>query len=138
MLVELLRAGGTDLGRRWLAVLLMAPPEEREGIVAEAERRAIAAYAADEQVVSASEAAALLEPATEPAPGAEPLRFLVRHEPQQREGYVEHVEVEYKVRPQAKPVRLGKSVRADKAAEVAKERQAPEGHKTGRRKSRRA
>ncbi len=44
MLIELLRPAGTELGRRWLAALLLAPEDEREAIVDSVERRMIEAY----------------------------------------------------------------------------------------------
>ncbi|MBL9032733.1 MAG: hypothetical protein JNM80_13650 [Phycisphaerae bacterium] len=113
----MLRVGGTDLGRRWLAVLLMVPEAEREGVVAEAERRARSAYSAGDQAVSPAEVAALLRPPTEPPLGEEPIRLLVAHEPVQREGYVERVEVEYKVRPRTSPERLGGPTARERAKE---------------------
>lgn len=39
MLVELLRPAGPELGRRWLAALLLAPASEREALVEAVERR---------------------------------------------------------------------------------------------------
>lgn len=39
MLVELLKPTGLELGRRWLSALLLVPPEQREQLVAEVERR---------------------------------------------------------------------------------------------------
>lgn len=39
MLTELLRPAGPELARRWLAALLLAPVEEREGIVAAVEQK---------------------------------------------------------------------------------------------------
>lgn len=33
MLVELLKPAGPELARRWVAALLLAPPEERDAIV---------------------------------------------------------------------------------------------------------
>ncbi len=39
MLVELLRPAGPELGRRWLAALLLAPASEREAVVEAVERR---------------------------------------------------------------------------------------------------
>jgi len=55
MLVELLRLGGIDLVRRWVAALLVVPREDREGVVASIERRIIDLYAsnpADDEPVS--------------------------------------------------------------------------------------
>lgn len=44
LLAELLRPGGADLARRWVAALLVVPPEEREALVGEVERRVGQAY----------------------------------------------------------------------------------------------
>ena len=44
MLVELLRPAGPDLGRRWLAALLLAPEADRAAIVASVERRIAGMY----------------------------------------------------------------------------------------------
>lgn len=39
MLVELLKPAGLELGRRWLSALLLVPPDQREQLVEEVERR---------------------------------------------------------------------------------------------------
>lgn len=44
MLVELLRPAGAELGRRWLACLMLAPESEREAIVDSIERRMAELY----------------------------------------------------------------------------------------------
>lgn len=44
MLVELLRPAGAELGRRWLACLMLAPESEREAIVESIERRMAELY----------------------------------------------------------------------------------------------
>lgn len=86
MLVELLRPAGAELGRRWLACLLLAPESEREAIVAAVEQRMANLYLAPQQ------------PADE--------RTLdLAHPPQQREGYIEQAFTTYAVqdRPDADP-----------------------------------
>lgn len=44
MLIELLRPAGPELGRRWLAALLLAPAAEREAIVSAVEKRMLETY----------------------------------------------------------------------------------------------
>lgn len=45
MLIELLRDGGAELGRRWLAALMLVPPDERAAVVEAIERRIVDEYA---------------------------------------------------------------------------------------------
>lgn len=79
MLVELLRPGGSDLSRRWLAALLLVDEADRPALVAEVERRAADAYAkrrADPRRDDSAE-------------------VHVVHPPVQREGYVEQTIATY-------------------------------------------
>lgn len=78
MIIQMLRPAGPDLGRRWLAALLLVPPDEREAVVAEVERRVTALY-------------------TETAPEGEGEVHVV-HPPRTRGGAVEHVETTYVVK----------------------------------------
>lgn len=69
-LVRLLRASGPELGRRWLAALLVVPDDERTPVVEAVERRVAEVYGvggADETLLDVAEA------------------------PVQRDGYVEQV-----------------------------------------------
>lgn len=75
-----MRPAGADLARRWLAALLVAPPEERPAIVEAIERRIVEVYANSTST---------------------PDRMLhVAEPPVQREGYVEQV-----IRSYAQPQR---------------------------------
>jgi len=47
MLTELLRPLGPELGRRWLAALLIVPEEEREALVAAMEEQIVREYGRD-------------------------------------------------------------------------------------------
>ncbi|MEM9083806.1 MAG: hypothetical protein AAGB34_09430 [Planctomycetota bacterium] len=44
MMLELMKGGGPELGRRWLAALYRAPAEEREAIVDAIEARILSIY----------------------------------------------------------------------------------------------
>jgi hypothetical protein len=44
LLVEMMRPVGPDLGRRWLAALMLVPAAERAQVVASVEREIVAAY----------------------------------------------------------------------------------------------
>lgn len=44
MLTELLRPMGPELGRRWLAALLLVPEEEREALVSAMEEQIVREY----------------------------------------------------------------------------------------------
>ena len=77
MIVELLRPAGAELGRRWLACLLLAPEAEREGIVRSVEQRMAELY---------------LEP-----DGRRTVN--VAHPPTQRDGFVEQTITTYAVDP---------------------------------------
>lgn len=79
MLVELLRPAGAELGRRWLACLMLAPEAEREAIVASIERRMAELY---------------LDNGDDD--GERTLN--VAHSPQQREGFVEQKVTTYAVK----------------------------------------
>jgi len=48
MLIEMLKPAGPELGRRWLAALLMVPPEERESVVQAVESQIVAEYGSGE------------------------------------------------------------------------------------------
>lgn len=54
MLVELLRPAGAELGRRWLAALLLVPAGEREAVVAAVERRIVEEFCGEEGAAGAS------------------------------------------------------------------------------------
>ncbi|HVZ93999.1 MAG TPA: hypothetical protein VG797_05775 [Phycisphaerales bacterium] len=74
---------GPELARRWLAALLVAPPDERESIVSAIEMKMVETYVdgpRDERPAGENE---------QPALQGEPLR--VTTEPVQRSGYVEQV-----------------------------------------------
>lgn len=75
MLVELLRPSGAELGRRWLACLMMAPESERKAIVESIERRMAELYLESKADRSVD----------------------VVHPPEQREGYVEQKITTYTV-----------------------------------------
>jgi hypothetical protein len=70
-LVELTRAGGPSLVRRWVAALLRLDAGARESLVAEAERRA----------------------------GDGPVGLTVVHPPRSYDGYMEQVERSYEIKP---------------------------------------
>ena len=53
MLVELLRPMGASLTRRWVAALLLAPPEDRERIVESVSARLVSLYPLDDGTRSA-------------------------------------------------------------------------------------
>lgn len=94
MLVELLRPGGVELARRWLAALALAPREDREAIVASIEQRMSELYPL----------------------GPAPQRTLdLVSPPVQRRGYSEQVVRTFEVRPEPAPKggKAGKKRRAD-------------------------
>lgn len=68
LLIELMRPCGTELARRWVAALLLVPPEEREALVREVERRVVEAFAdrAPEDFGKASELKATPKPKASP------------------------------------------------------------------------
>lgn len=76
MLVELLRPAGAELGRRWLACLMLAPESEREAIVESIEQRMAELY---------------LDPKADRSVD-------VVHPPEQREGFVEQKITTYGVK----------------------------------------
>lgn len=76
-LVELLRPGGADLARRWVAALFLPPEQERERIVEAVEARIVELYA-------------LEEPADKAATDEEQTVDLVEP-PVEKEGHVEQV-----------------------------------------------
>ncbi|MFI4916471.1 MAG: hypothetical protein ACIAS6_08195 [Phycisphaerales bacterium JB060] len=75
MLVEFLRPAGAELGRRWLACLMLAPESEREAIVDSIERRMTELYLKSD----------------------EPRNVNVAHPPEQREGFIEQKFTTYEV-----------------------------------------
>jgi len=78
-LVELLKPGGADLARRWVAALFLAPEQERERIVEAVEARIVELYALD-------------EPASQGAStGAEEQTVDLVEPPVEKEGHVEQV-----------------------------------------------
>ncbi len=80
-LVELLKPGGADLARRWVAALMLAPAEERERIVEAVEAKIVELYALDEQADDDIGEAA--------AASAEAQEFDLVEPPVQKEGRVE-------------------------------------------------
>ena len=76
MLVEMLRPGGAELARRWLACLMVAPSSEREAIVRSVENRMAELYLAQRSEREVQ----------------------VAHPPEQREGYFEHKVTTYVVK----------------------------------------
>lgn len=74
-LIELLRPGGADLARRWVAALLIAPESERGAIVEAVERRMVEAFGSPSGT-EAAEVETLLD---------------IAEEPVQRDGYVEQI-----------------------------------------------
>jgi len=65
MIVELMRPAGPDLVRRWVAALLIAPPEDREAIVRGVEERVSELYI--ETPVADEPAAVEVRPVKPPA-----------------------------------------------------------------------
>lgn len=100
MLVELLRPAGPDLARRWLSALLIVPADERETVVAAVERKVCECYP------HGASAGAGAHP-----PGGGRGLTLVQP-PEQREGYVEQVEVSFEDVPVA-GVRATRAARGD-------------------------
>ncbi|MBI1191539.1 MAG: hypothetical protein GC200_12760 [Tepidisphaera sp.] len=100
MLVELLEPAGPDLARRWLAALLLVDREDRPALVAEIERRVVAAYAPRAGGGSADV--------------VEPGEITVVSAPVQREGFVEQVITTYarQEEPEVKPSRAKRRSRA--------------------------
>lgn len=80
MLIELLRPAGPELGRRWLAALLLVPEGERERLVQEIERRIVEAYASGQD-----------------AQAGRPVEMHVVSPPVQRDGYIEQIHTTYEV-----------------------------------------
>lgn len=66
MIVELLRPGGTDLARRWLAALLVVPADEREGVVEAIETRVVEQYASNPENDLPIARSVRVEPAARP------------------------------------------------------------------------
>lgn len=80
LLVELLRPGGADLARRWVAALMLVPPEDRLGVVESIESRIVETYGrpSDREIE-------------------------VVHPPVQRDGHVEQVVTTVTVRESIEP-----------------------------------
>jgi len=87
MLVELLRPGGPELIRRWVAALLLAPDAEREAIVNEVERSLVELYA---EPLSGGPVRESKQDENDETPVVH-----IVSPPEQREGYVEQVERSY-------------------------------------------
>ncbi len=85
----MLRTGGTDLARRWVAALMLAPESDRPAIVAEVERRLVTIYA--EPLVQHEDADGSDEAE---AADAGPVVHVVSP-PVQKAGYIEQVERAY-------------------------------------------
>lgn len=91
MLVELLRPLGTELGRRWLAALLAVPEGERAALVAEVERR----------IAELGCPMADVESPAGDGGAADGREFRVISSPVERNGFTEHTETMYEVKPAA-------------------------------------
>jgi hypothetical protein len=85
MLTELLKPGGVELARRWLAALLLVPAAEREVVVKAVEAKIVKEYDLP------------LDAEAQEGAGAEPREMVVRYPAVQREGYVEEVVKRYGV-----------------------------------------
>lgn len=84
----MLRPGGIDLARRWVAALMLAPESDRPAIVAEVERRLVTMYA--EPMI---ERAAENDDAEAESDNAPVVHVVVP--PVQKAGYIEEVERAY-------------------------------------------
>lgn len=89
MIVELLRPAGPELGRRWLAALLMVPEEERAAVVAAVEAKLASTYDASKLART----------------------MAVRFPPVQKDGYIEEVTREYEVKPDTSPAQRRRRAR---------------------------
>lgn len=96
MLIELLRVGGVELGRRWLAALALVPPAERAAVVEAVERRIVQTYASGDTPVGREDVSEALDSAEAASPLA-PMDVQVVHAPVQRRGYVEQRYTTYEV-----------------------------------------
>lgn len=94
LLIELLRPAGPELGRRWLAALLLVPEEAREGVVSAVEARIVAEFG-DRRLGGSTGLVTAHTP------------------PVQRDGYVEVVETTYEVsvEPAVRKAGMGRGVR---------------------------
>lgn len=110
MMVALLEPAGPDLARRWVALLLMVDAEDRPGLVAEMERRVVAAYAPPAGGAS-----------SRPGEASEPPEIHVVGGPVQRDGYVEQVTTTYVIgKPNPDVPRMGaRQVRAGRPGKQA-------------------
>lgn len=95
MLVELLRVGGPELVRRWVAVLLLAPAEERESIVSAVEHRLVGLYTEPLCEQDATETPQAGAPPADSDQSDEAPVVHVVSSAAQKEGYVEQVERTY-------------------------------------------
>jgi hypothetical protein len=82
LIIELLRPGSADLGRRWLAALMLVPERERQAVVEAIEARLVSTYAP----LSARQAGAHAEESAD-----DRVQFRLHARPVQRDGYVEEV-----------------------------------------------
>ena len=80
MLVELLQPAGPELARRWLAALLLAPREEREGLVRAVEGKVAQLFGTKSPLDRSP---------------AEDREFTVINPPVRKDGYVEQIETTY-------------------------------------------
>jgi hypothetical protein len=85
MLTELLKPGGVELARRWLAALLLVPAAEREEVVKAVEAKIVKEYDLPLDAEARGDAA------------NESREVVVRYPAVQREGYVEEVVKRYGV-----------------------------------------
>lgn len=109
-IVELLRPAGPELARRWIAALLLVPPEERGEVVAAVEASIVKAYAPVARAKAPGRSphlSASTPPASPPADQRDQ-EFIVVYPATQKAGYVEQIERTYgpadrQPKPVAKP-----------------------------------
>lgn len=87
-----MRPAGPELARRWLAALLLVPSEQREALVAEVERRVVAAHGRTPIAAREAESAERI--------------VHIRGTPSQRGSFMEEVETSYSA-VETDPVRKG-------------------------------
>lgn len=103
MLVELLKPGGAELARRWLAALLIVDEADRPTMVAAVEAQIVEEYGIARDYDAPT-------PAGRRNAETSAEEIVVVHPPVQREGYVERVETTY-----AMPARGASKPKADRA-----------------------
>lgn len=96
-IVELLRPAGPELARRWIAALLLVPPDERSEVVAAVEASIVKAYAPVAKSAPRGSASHPRTPPPSDAPSADQRdqEFIVVYPATQKAGYVEQIERTY-------------------------------------------